>query len=285
MLLGTVLVLLGSLAHAGWNVLVKRASVTGTSFVWLYSALITPVLAVMLASRALSEGSTAFSDAWAAVVSAGLHTAYALVLQRSYAVGDLGVVYPVARAGAPILVALAAVPMFGGATGPALWIGIALIGIGVPLLVGRRAQSRRAGLTGAVAGGATALTIAAYTLWDGYAVARLNVDVMSYLALTSLVQFAVLTVVVAVKPGRPGDVVRSHWRLALPVALLVPTSYGLVLAALEHADVQVVAAMRSASILAAAVLGWWLLGEPRSPRRMVGAVVLTAGVAAAALGS
>jgi len=223
-LLGTVLVLLGSLAHAGWNVLVKRAGVTGTSFVWLYSALITPVLAVLLASRALSEGSTAFSDGWAAVVSAGLHTAYALVLQRSYAVGDLGVVYPVARAGAPILVALAAVPLLGGGTRPALWVGIALIGIGVPVLVGSRAASRRAGLTGVVAGGATALTIAAYTLWDGYAVTRLHVDVMSYLALRSLVQLAVLTVVVAVRPGRPVDVVaptgglRSPWRCSCPSA-------------------------------------------------------------------
>lgn len=100
---------------------------------------------------------------------------------------------------------------------------------------------------------------------------------------SSLAQLLVLTLVVAPHPDRVVAVARSHWQQAMPVAVLVPLSYGLVLIALQHADVQVVAAARSTSILAAAVLGWWLLGEPRTPRRAAGAAVLTAGVAVAAL--
>lgn len=66
--------------------------------------------------------------------------------------------------------------------------------------------------------------------------------------------------------------------------MLVPFSYGLVLLALQHLDVQVVAAARSSSILLAAVLGWWILGEPRTAGRATGAAVLTAGVAVSAFG-
>lgn len=76
---------------------------------------------------------------------------------------------------------------------------------------------------------------------------------------------------------------RAGWRTAVPVAVLVPASYGLVLLGLRHADVGVVAAARAASIPAAAVLGWWFLGERRTPRRVGGPCVVAVGVAVCGL--
>lgn len=281
MLLGLGLVLLSSVTHAVWNLLVKRSGLTGTPFVWLYSAVLTPVLLLLLLGRVQVAGG--IGPYWAAaLVSAGLHTLYAVVLQQSYARADLGVVYPVARAGAPVLVALVSVPLLQTRSTPALWVGIALICLGVPLLAGSRGA--QVGAAGAVFGVATAAAIAGYTLWDGYAVTHLSVDVLTYLTLGSLAQFAVLTVAVVPERGRLTAVARSHWPLAVAVAALVPLSYGLVLVALQHVDVQVVAATRSAGIVAAAVLGWWLLDEPTSPRRVTGALVLVVGVVVAAFG-
>ena len=283
MVLGVGLVVLGSVAHAVWNLLVKRAGTTGVPFVWLYSALVTPVLVAVLLVR--SHGSDGLTTrCWqAAVVSAGLHTLYAVVLQRSYALADLAVVYPVARAGAPVLVALVAATLLDATLSPVLLLGIALVASGVPLLVGSggSAGTDARGLAGGLA---TAGAIAAYTCWDAYAVTRLGVDVASYLAIGSLAQLAVLTIAVARHPRRVAAVARTHWQQALPVAALVPLSYGLVLLAFRHLDVQVVAAVRSSALLAAAVLGWWLLDEPRSARGGAGALLLTAGVALAALG-
>ena len=281
--LGLGLVLLGSMAHAVWNLLIKRSGVAGTAFVWLYSALATPVLLGLLLIRASAGAGLATSYWWAAIISAALHTAYALVLQGSYARAELGVVYPVARAGAPVLVALASITLLHQSTAPTLWLGIALIGIGVPLLVGTSAGSASDRLTGVLAGSATATAIAAYTLWDGYAVTRLHVDVLSYLTIGSLTQFAVLTLAVIPARSRVAAVARTSWRLAFPIALLVPLSYGLVLAALHHVDVPVAAAARSSSILASSILGWCFLGESRSPRRVAGAAILTLGVTAVAL--
>jgi len=284
-LLGLSLVVVGSVVHAVWNLLVKQAGTSGTAFVWLYSAVLTPALVALLLVRAGAGGGWATHHGWAGVVSAGLHTLYAVLLQRSYAGAALGVVYPVTRAGAPVLVALASVPLLHARTTPALWTGIALICAGIALLVGDRAGSRRADVSGVLAGSATAVAVAGYTLWDGYAVSRLHVDVLAYLTVGSVAQLAVLTLAVAPDLSRVAGVARSSWGQALPVAVLVPVSYGLVLLALQRVDVQVVAATRSTGILAASVLGWWLLAEPRTPRRLVGAGVLTAGVAVAALGS
>lgn len=285
MLIGLGLVVVGSVAHALWNVLVKRSGATGAPFVWLYSALVTPVLLVALLLRASSSGGLEFSHWWAGIVSAGLHTAYALVLQRSYASGDLAVVYTVARAGAPILVTLGAVPLVHAQPRPALWLGLAVIAGGITLLLGDRSDSPGAALRAAASGLVTAVTIAGYTLWDGYAVSRLHVDVVSYLTVGSAAQFLVLSLAVARRRGQVAAEARTHWRTALPIAVLVPLSYGLVLAALHHLDVQIVAAARSTSIVAATVLGWWLLGEPRTGRRVAGALVTSVGVALAALGN
>ena len=276
MLLGLGLVVFGSLLHALWNLLVKRAGASGTEFAWLYCALVTPVLVALLVLRGDVMGGLAMAGWWAAVVSAGLHLLYAAVLHRSYARADLGVVYPLARAGAPVLVALASVPLLQASITPVLWSGIALIAAGVPLLVATGASPERAGIGGAVAGGATAATIAAYTLWDGYAVSRLHVDVLTYLTVASLSQLLVLTLAVLPRPSQVVAVARSSWHLALPVAVLVP---------LQHIDVHVVAAARCTSILFAAALGCWILEEPRTIRRAAGASSLTAGVALSALGS
>jgi len=284
-LLGLGLVVVGSVAHAVWNLLVKRSGATGAPFVWLYSALVTPALLVALLLRAHASGGLVFSHWWAGVVSAGLHTTYALVLQRSYASGELGVVYPVARAGAPVLVALGAMPLLHAQPQPTLWLGLAAIAGGVALLLGSRSTSPGAALRAAAAGGATALTIAAYTLWDGYAISRLHVDVVTYLAVGSAAQLVILSLIVARQRDQVAAVARIHWRAALPIAGLVPLSYALVLAALHYLDVQVVAAARSTSIIAAAALGWWLLAEPRVPRRIAGAFLTTVGVVLTALGN
>ena len=283
MLLGVGLVIAGSLAHAVWNLLVKRSGATGVSFVWLYSVLITPAMLGALLLRAQASGGLVLTHWWAGLVSAGLHTLYALVLQRSYATGELGVVYPVARAGAPVLVALGAAALLHTRSRPTLWLGLAIIAGGLALLLGSGSSSTRAALGGAAAGGATAVTIASYTLWDGYAITSLHVDVVTYLAMGSAAQLVVLSLAVAARRDQVAAVAREHWRAAVPIAALVPLSYGLVLAALHHLDVQVVAALRSTSIIAAAALGWLLLAEPRTPRRMGGAILTTLGVAVTAL--
>jgi drug/metabolite transporter (DMT)-like permease len=74
-----------------------------------------------------------------------------------------------------------------------------------------------------------------------------------------------------------------HRREVLIVAVLSPLAYVLVLQALTLAPVSVVAPVRESSIVVGALLSWLVLREPHPARRLVGSVVVLAGVAALAL--
>jgi drug/metabolite transporter (DMT)-like permease len=112
--------------------------------------------------------------------TAVLHVGYFLSLQRGYSVGDLSVVYPLARGTGPLLASAAAVALFGERPGPIAILGIALIGGGVFVLawepggtVDASPAQRRKRRLGVAYGFLTGTFIAGYTLWDKQAVAGL----------------------------------------------------------------------------------------------------------------
>ncbi len=107
--------------------------------------------------------------AWPWVIASVLiHLVYFAALIESYAAGDMGLVYPLARGSAPLLTATAAMVLIDERLGLLGWIGIAVLAAGVLLLSlrGRRDLphlDRRAILFALL----TAVTICAYTLVDG----------------------------------------------------------------------------------------------------------------------
>ncbi|MGZ0147276.1 EamA family transporter [Kribbella sp. WER1] len=237
--------------HAAWNLLLKRGGRGGPAFVWVCGVVMLPVSAVLLA-RGLGTA------AWAGLVSTALHTTYAVILQKAYAVGEFTAIYPVSRGAAPVLVAMVALP------GPRVLAGAALTLVGV-LMMDRLRSAR-----GVPLGLLVAACTAAYTLWDGFAVTRLHVDLLTYLAVANVAQVVFLA-----------PVVRNHrqalkqWRQALPIALLMPASYGLVLLALSFASISAVAVGRALNVVVGGLLGALVL---RERPRLAGLVVVTAGV-------
>jgi len=71
---------------------------------------------------------------------------------------------------------------------------------------------------------------------------------------------------------------RAYWRSTLPVAVLVPLSYGLVLAALHSPHVQTVAALRSTSIIAAPPSADGCSTNAVTPERITGAIITRLGL-------
>ena len=122
----------GALAHAGWNLVAKRASLSGPAFVWLTllgAFLVTlPFAVVLWVLEPPQLGLFALSVS----LSGLIHAAYFLALQRGYRSGDVGVVYPLARGSGPLLSVVFAIVLFAERPGPA-----ALVGAGVvPLAIG-----------------------------------------------------------------------------------------------------------------------------------------------------
>jgi drug/metabolite transporter (DMT)-like permease len=279
------LVLTSAVIHATWNLLAKR-SAGGAPFIWLVMAIgvvaYAPVaLVVAVTQRPHVGGIQLVFIAGSAV----LQVAYFLFLQRGYRAGDLSLVYPLARGTGPLLATAAAIVLYGERPTPIALCGVALIGVGVFILTGGPAELMRSGSRAAVAFALlTGTTIAAYTLWDKYAVSVLAVPPVLYYWADILGQMVLLTPIALRYRKGVRTEWRTHGREALGVGLLSPLSYILVLTALVFSRVSYVAPAREVSILLGAILGSRLLTEGREARRLAAAGTIMLGVVALAVG-
>ncbi|MBP2319735.1 drug/metabolite transporter (DMT)-like permease [Kibdelosporangium banguiense] len=275
------LVLVAALAHAAWNFSAKRASTGGALFVWLYQATSAVIcLPVAVGALALSGATPQWSWLLAAGVSAVLHVAYGLVLQQGYAVGDMSVVYPVARGSGPLLSVIAAVAFLGERPGALALVGAACVVAGV-LVVGLGGKTLQLGPS-VFYGALTGLTIAAYTLWDAHSVNGFAVPPLIYFCTGAVIQSLILAPHAVRSRRRVAVLWREHRVDVLVIAVLSPLAYICVLYAMRIAPVSMVAPARELSIVFGSVIAWRFLREPDPVRRLTGAVIVLAGVAAIA---
>ena len=259
--------------HAGWNVLLAGSRDTGASTAGM---LIFGV--VLLAPPAVITGGVSSEAVPFIAASAALELVYFILLARAYAGGELSVVYPIARGSAPVVVlvfgaiALNENVSAGAAFGVlAVAAGVLLVGLGaLPFrFAGESAQPHRDLLFGLAIG----LVIASYTLVDSQAVE--HADPIAYLAL-------VIVPCALVYPA----VARTRPDLSPRSALTAAATFGaflMVLAAFRLAPAAPVAAVRETSVVIAALLAAVVLHEAVDRRRIAGAVLVAAGVAAIVL--
>ncbi|MBB4682521.1 DMT family transporter [Amycolatopsis jiangsuensis] len=284
---GTALamVLVAAVVHAVWNLAAKRVSGGGARFVWLYytvsAVLMLPIVVVALV---VEPERPQWSWLGAALVTAVFHVGYGIVLQRGYHVGDLSLVYPLARGTGPLLSVLAAVLVLHERPGVLGLVGAFLVVAGVLVISlggsDAAAGARRAGIFYGVLTGAT---IAAYTLWDAHSVTSVGVPPLVYFGGGALGQSLLLAPAAMRGRAEVGRLWRDHRREVLLVGIASPVAYLLVLYALRIAPVSLVAPARELSIVLGGVAAWLLLGERNAVRRLVGSVVVLAGIAAIAV--
>ena len=108
-LLPLTLVVLAAFIHATWNLLSKRAASAGPTFVFAYNLVACVVyLPWMIWLLVYGQVTWNWPVAGCLVLSAIIHLAYSLCLQRGYQVADLSVVYPIARGTGPMLSSIGA---------------------------------------------------------------------------------------------------------------------------------------------------------------------------------
>jgi drug/metabolite transporter (DMT)-like permease len=281
------LVVIGAFIHAFWNLLVKRA-VGGVAFVWLFSlasaVLYAPIVVALLVFDPPQH--YGYMQWLLILISGALHLLYAVTLSWGYKVADLSVVYPVARGTGPLLSCLVAIAILGERPSTIGWAGIALIVAGVFLIAATGSTSvgdnkRRA--QGVFYGGLTGMCIAAYTINDAYAVKFLLVSPILLDYFGNVVRLIFLTPTVLT--ARPA--LREQWcknlRLGIMVGALMPLSYILALFAMQLAPVSYVAPARELSMLIGALFGAKLLHEGNTTQRILGTVLMIAGIIGLAL--
>lgn len=280
--LAFALVLGSAVMHASWNLLAKRVA-GGAEFVWLLSLVTLAVLGPVVAVYAwLERPAFTLAHAGLALVSGAIHIGYFVTLQRGYRVGDLSLVYPLARGSGPALATVLAVLLLGERPGPQALLGTLLVVGSVFVLTGGRGHGgdrRPAVLYGLVTGGFISL----YTVWDGYAVGHAGAVPLVYMVVSEGWR-ALLMLPVALR-GRAevARVWRAHRGATVAVALLSSCAYLLVLTAMGFTPVSLVAPTREVSILLGTLMGARLLAEGHGRRRALGALGMVAGVALLAL--
>jgi drug/metabolite transporter (DMT)-like permease len=280
-----VLVLAAAILHATWNLLAKRVGDGGAVFVWLFGFLAmliyAPLAVVVVLAVAPHLGAVQFLFMFGSGI---LHLGYFVLLQRGYAVGDLSLVYPLARGTGPLLATAAAIVLFGERPSLLVIFGIALITAGVFVLTSE-GSSLRSGLgAGVFYGLMTGVFIAAYTIWDKQAVSALLIPPLLQSWATTIVTTLLLTPLAMSNRKKIMALWRDYKPEVIGVAILSPLSYILVLTALVFTPVSYVAPAREISILIGAAMGARLLSEGDSTRRLIAAGAMVVGVVALALG-
>lgn len=279
------LVLFSAFLHATWNLLAKRAN-GGAPLVWLYDALTVLIFAPVIVISLFFQP---FTFSWSAfafmAVSASLHLAYFILLQRGYRVGDLSLVYPLARGTGPVLSTTVAILLLGERPGILAIIGAILVAGSVFFLTGgprifSGKNSRRAVGYGLLTG----VFIAGYTLWDKQAVSVQDIPPLVYYYGSVVLRVLFLSPYA----WRVRDKVAFEWKFhkmeALGVAVMGTVSYFLILSVLVFTPVSYVAPFREISILIGTIMGTRLLSESEARRRLPAALGMVIGVIALALG-
>jgi len=270
-------VLLAASLHAAWNALVKVAG-DRTAMLGLISlghVGLGVSLALMVPLPALAS--------WPYILaSTVIHFGYYFTLNRSYQLGDLSVVYPIARGVAPLLVAFGALGFANERLAVPVWVGIGAISVGILLL---SVQSLRRNPTPGVVLMAlmTGLTIAAYSLVDGLGV-RLSQAPLGYIAWLFMFEIFVAGFIFLRRGRRMLHLSRITVLVGFSGGIVSASAYGLVIYAKTLAPLGMVSALRETSVLFAAMIGVVLLGERPWKLRMLAAGIVVIGVILVARG-
>jgi len=265
------LVLFGAALHASWNAIVKAG--TDKS---LDAAM------VALGAGAVGLFFLPFMplpkpEAWPFIlVSAFLQFAYFQLVAGAYRAGDIGLVYPLMRGTAPLLVAMTSGVVLGEHLTPAAMAGVLVISAGVLTLA---FESRRGGRHAILLALANAVVIATYTFVDG-AGARASGNAVSYTLWMSLLPPVLLFGWAVARRGRATvwNHVRRNWARGLFGGAGSIASYGLALWAMTKAPVATVAALRETAIVFALLISVFVLKEKASVWRYLAGAVIAAGV-------
>jgi len=280
-----LLVAVAAVAHATWNLTIKAAGTSGTRFLWLTFVVATIAVAPFGIASLAQVGPRMLLLVLLALGSGVLQIAYFLALQRGYRVGDVSIVYPLARGSGPLLSVVFAIILFHERPGLLGLVGAGVVVAGVVVIglaggLGRFAANREGIVYGLLVG----VVIAAYTLWDANAVVQQQLPPLGYFWITVLVQLVAFAPFALRQPKHTVALAKRHWAAVLVVGILSPLAYVLILFAFTLAPVALVAPAREVSVVLVALGGWLLFKEPHPVQRIIGAVVVIGGVALLAIG-
>ena len=277
-ILAIILLLTGALLHTAWNLILKQSKDKYIATWWML------ITGGVVAFTALLFTGLPPREMWKfAFFSVMTEAVYFIALSYAYHDNEFSLIYPVARGSAPAFLALWSFIFLheqltsGGMLGLVLIIsGLLIIGIST-LMQSHVSRLHFKGLAVALF---IALLISIYTTIDGAAVRHGTAYALPYV----MTMFALVPL-----PITPFIVRQYGWarlkeewnRLGLLLSvtgLLGVSSYLLAVVAFSIAPLSYSGAIREVSVVFGAFAGWWLLKEKMGAMRVLGAIVIFAGI-------
>lgn len=279
-----LLVLLSSSLHVFWNTLVKQSE-DKPSFALLTTVVATLVLVPVFVVGRLVQPGVLGPSIWGWAALSGLFEAlYVVLLFGAYGRADLSVVYPLSRGVAPLVTLILGGKLLGDSVSMLQSAAVLIIAAGV---TGVSFSSHRPAIpainrSGFLFSVGTGCMIAGYHLVDRRAMSMVDPpNPLEYLFLVHLFlsAFIILWFGVCLRRGRE---ILSEWMTnragVLIVGVCVPAAYFLIVLALRYGNVTYVTAGRNIGIVLSTLVGLFFLKERVSRGRMVGSVLILAGV-------
>ncbi len=283
------LALFSALAHAILGALQKGRHDPWTSrgAIDIWAALIALPVALFLVP---------LPDAFLWLVLAGgwaIQTAYKILMAMAYSRGHYTLVYPIVRGTGPLATVIFAGIVFGETFTAGQWFGVLLLSGGIFGLATiniwgvniRGVHAGRARLQAAVfLAVLTGISVAVYTTYDAYGI-RLAPDPFTFLAWFFVGDGVVMPLIALARHRRLAAVGRApEWHGAGPLALRGLAgalaglgSFGAVMLATRLDKVAEAAALRETSVVFAALIGWFFLGERVGRARAAIMIVIALG--------
>ncbi len=275
-LLVVSLLLASALIHAGWNAIVK----SGEDRLWSISIIcLAGALAAVPVALVLEPPDAA---SWPYIImSSVLQIGYCLFLVRAYRDGEMASVYPIARGSAPLLVTLGAALFAGETPGLTGLSGILFVSAGIMVLAFRNNGADIKSVLAALAAG---LFIASYMVVDGLGV-RLAGSAAGYAAWQAVIAGLLIPLAITgIRRQIPNMPRGKEGAKVIGAGILATLGYGIAVWAMSLTTMGGVSAIRESSILFAALIGIFVLGEKMTVQKMTGAIAVTAGVVLLSLG-
>jgi len=272
-----LLLILAALMHTAWNLLLKNSE---NKYVILWWALL---IGSVFCLPFLFLQKKVPLDMWPFIIASAFFEAiYYGLLAAAYQREDFSLVYPIARGGAPALLAIWAILFLGESITNAGKIGLGILICGLIIVgssklwaVRNKGSSSAAGIGLACL---VALIISIYSIIDGVAVQ--NNGALAYTVLVFIITSILAFPFVLKRYGWQMVISegRLHWVQAALIGCLSLLAYMLVLITYSFIPVSYGGAIREISIVFGAFAGWLWLKENFGPVRVIGAGIIFTGI-------
>jgi uncharacterized membrane protein len=268
------LIMLSAVMHATWNFYTKKAAANKIATLWLgwlFAGCCSLPLAIYLTDF------SSFSWHWVPyiILTAIIHALYLLMLGHSYSIGEMSLIYPLAR-GFGILVTVMIVLSTGmDSISPRGSFGIFLLAAGILLVAVKRIRDleKRAAMKAALMVG---LCVSAYSIVDKMSIEY--IPPIFYISIMFTTTTFLLVPFMVKKLGAQTRVVwNKHKLYSAMIGVVSMFTYLLILFALQSSPTAYVVALREVSIVFGSILGMWILKEESNKRKLIGIIVILMG--------